>query len=218
MSGVARATCHGSPHTSVLQTRPPQPRLPPPVFSTPRDDTGFYLSLITPDALLANFSKRNLGLFQVVLMQGGRWDPFASEIYGGGDKARPTGWHAGVLLAAAGVGGLQLCRPPPSIHGVLSLSQEFVLGEAITLPSAGHCRKVLEHSYPQYPERPFRKKMAGSRWLPIRCANISQKVLETGGCVEKELPLDKNVGLFSLGVRKAAQVSGLPETTKVGQM
>lgn len=191
MNGVAQATCHGSPHTSVLQTRPPQPSLPPPVFSTPRDDTGFYLSLITPDALLANFSKRNLGLFQVVLMQGGRWDPFASEIYGGGDKGRPTGWHAGVLPAAAGGGVCSSSADPPPIHGVLSLSQEFVMGEAITLPSAGHCRKVLEHSYPQYPERPFRKKMAGSRWLPILCANISQKVLKQAGVWRKNCHLTR---------------------------
>lgn len=217
MNGVAQATCHGSPHTSVLQTRPPQPSLPPPVFSTPRDDTGFYLSLITPDALLANFSKQNLGLFQVVLMQGGRWDPFASEIYGGGDKARPTGWHAGVLPAAAGGGGSSSADPPPhsrcafSLPGVCHGGGYYI---ALCWPLQEGSRTFLSSI-----SRTTVQKEDG--WLQVASHSLCQHQSEgpeTGWCVEKELPLDKNVGLSSLGVRKAAQASGLPETTTVWQM
>ena len=80
------------------------------------------------------------------------------------------------------------------------------------MPSAALREKVLD----QYPEQSLREKMTGSRWLPLLRASISQEVLETGWCVENEFPLDKNVGLFRPGVRKAAQLSGLcQETVKV---
>lgn len=99
---------------------------PSPVFPTPRAGAGFHLSLIAPDTLLANFSKRHLGFSG---RAHARWQPGRICVHPVDGLRGP--WATGALPVLQTPP--QVCFPAPR-----SPSQEgWPRREATAFPSRG---------------------------------------------------------------------------------